>query len=155
LAPSAALAANTNYTASVLGGSTGAQDQYGNAMLSTYSWSFMTDGPAPVVSSTSPAAGATGASTAAGILVAFSHAMAATTITTSTILLKDPSGNVVPSTIAYDPSTYTATLTPNNFLPTATTYTATVLGGSTGSVVKDLNGYSLASTYSWSFTTSA
>jgi len=157
LTPNAALNPDITYTASVLGGSSGPviKDQGGNALLATYSWSFLTDGPAPVVSSTAPAAGATGVGTAANVTVTFSHGMDPTTITNSTILIKDPSGNVVPANISYDPVAYTATLTPTGFFSTSSTYTGTVVGGTSGTVVKDVNGHALAANYTWSFTTTA
>src|SRR5262249_19397601 len=139
----------------VVGGSSGVKDTAGNALLATYTSSFFTDGPAPVVSSTSPATGTTGVGTTASVSVTFNHAMDATTITTSTFVVKDPSGNVLPATISYNATTNTATLTPNGFFATSTTYTATVLGGSSGDVVKDSNGRALTANYSWSFTTSA
>jgi hypothetical protein len=155
LTPNAALAGDAVYTVSVLGGSSGPviKDQYGNAMLATTSWSFQTDGPAPVVNATTPAAGATGVSTAANVTVTFSHPMDPTTLTASTIFLKDSGGNLVPAVLTYDPTSFTATLTPNGFLATGATYTATVLGGS-GTAVKDINGRPLASTLTFSFTAS-
>jgi hypothetical protein len=79
--------------------------------------------------------------------------MGPATITANTLFLSDPSGNVVPATVTYDPSTNTATLTPVGFLSTATTYTGTVVGGSAG--VQDGNGRPLGANFSWSFTTAA
>ena len=46
LAPSAALAYETTYTATVKGGSAGVKDQSGNALAADYSWSFTTTAPA-------------------------------------------------------------------------------------------------------------
>src|SRR5262249_8592283 len=86
--------------------------------------------------------------------VTFDHAVDPTTITTNTFFLKDSAGNTVPSTVVYDPTTRTATLTPNGFFATSATYTATVLGGSTGAAVKDLNGRPVAANSSWSFVSS-
>jgi WD40 repeat protein len=42
LTPNTALAANTNYTATVKGGSSGVTDQAGNALSQDYTWSFTT-----------------------------------------------------------------------------------------------------------------
>lgn len=100
----------------------------------------------PTVSSTSPANNATNVSTSAAISVTFSEAMSAASITTSTFTVNGVSGSV-------SVSGATATFTPSSALATSTTYTATVIGGSSG--VKDAAGNSLASNYSWTFTTSA
>jgi hypothetical protein len=156
LTPSSALSPTTTYTAFVLGGNATpvVKDTGGNTLRATFSWSFTVDGPAPTVNSVTPANGATGVSTTSTVSVAFSHAMGPTTITTSTLFLTGPSGNVVPATVTYNASTFTATLTPDVNLATSATYTATVLGGSAGAVVKDANGKPLASSATWSFTTS-
>ena len=63
-------------------------------------------------------------------------------------VLRDSSGNVVPSSVSYNSSNFVATLTPNSPLAFSTAYTAT-LGGA-----KDLAGNTM-STVSWSFTTVA
>jgi hypothetical protein len=153
LTPSAALNADMQYTATVVGGSSGVKDQNGNAMLANYAWSFMTNGPDPTISAVSPSSGETGVATTASVMVTFSNAMNAATLTPSTIVLKDGSGNVVPATVAYNSTTDTATLTPIGFFSTSSTYTVTVVSGSNG--VQDVNGRSLVANYSFSFTTSA
>jgi hypothetical protein len=107
----------------------------------------------PTVAAVTPASGATGVSPSTAVTVTFSEAMDPATITTSTILLQDPSHNTVAATVTYNASTYTATLQPSSALVANTTYTATVLGGTTGSVVKDLADNPMATNYSWSFTT--
>ncbi len=82
----------------------------------------------------------------------FSEAMTATTITGTTVFLQAGTSTVA-ATVAYNATTRTATLTPTAALASATTYTATVLGGASG--VKDLAGNALATTFTWTFTTGA
>jgi hypothetical protein len=57
----------------------------------------------------------------------------------------------VAAVVSYSGATNTATLNPNADLEAATTYTATVKGGTIG--VKDLADNPMASNKSWSFTT--
>ncbi len=61
--------------------------------------------------------------------------------------LRDSANNLVPASLTYDNSTYTATLTPSAALTAATTYTATVSGAT------NLNGLAMSAPVSWSFTT--
>jgi hypothetical protein len=98
----------------------------------------------PAVISVIPVIGARNVSTNTTIQAIFSEAMDPTTITTATFSL---SGNVT-GTVAYDPSTNTATFTPTGHLSNLTVYTATITTG-----VRDLSGNSLAANFAWSFTT--
>ena len=107
----------------------------------------------PTVASTTPAAGATGIGVNANVTATFSEPMGATSITTTTVQLKDPTGAVVAAAVTYDPATSTATLDPGAALASSTTYTATVRGGTSG--VKDGAGNALAADKTWSFTTAA
>ena len=81
----------------------------------------------------------------------FNEPMTASTINATTLLLVDSSNNPVTGTVTYDVPSSTATLTPSAGLAPGTTYTATVIGGSSG--VKDFNGNALAANFSWSFST--
>lgn len=156
LTPSAALAANTTYTATVKGGATGVKDQSGNNLAANVSWSFTTNTPdttLPTVTAITPANNATGVSTSPTVRVTFSEAMSAATINTINFELRNSSNSVVSATVTYDAATNTATLTPSSPLAVSNVYTATVRGGSTG--VKDLAGNALAANYIWSFTTSS
>ncbi len=156
LTPSAALAAGTTYTATITGGAGGVADSAGNTLANNYSWSFTTTAPdttPPTISAVTPASGATGVSTLTTVTARFSEAMNPATISTTTIVLRDPSTAIVPATIAYNATTFTATLTPNAALANSTTYTATVMGGAGG--VTDAAGNALASNVNWSFTTLA
>ena len=102
----------------------------------------------PAVSSTTPAAGATGiARTGTTVRAVFSRAMDASTINASTFRLKRPDSTTWPATVTYDAATRTATLTPTGTLTGLTTFTAELTSG-----VRAADGLSLAST-TWSFTT--
>ncbi len=139
--PSANFAENTTYTATL---STAITDVAGNPLASAYSWSFTTgDFTAPTVSSTSPAADATGVAVDTTVSVTFSEAMDSSTITTSSFTLDSVAGSV-----SYDSGTYTATFTPSANLSYSTTYTATL-----STTITDAAGNPLASAYSWGFTT--
>jgi hypothetical protein len=107
----------------------------------------------PAVAAKSPTGGATGLSATAAITVTFDRAMDPTTINSATFYLTDSSGNVVPATVTYDASTNTATLTPLAPLNLAATYNVFLVGGTTGSRIKDMYGNFLDSTIMWSFTT--
>jgi hypothetical protein len=104
----------------------------------------------PTVSGQTPAGGATGVQTGATVQATFSEAMNATTITTSSFILRD-ANNTIAASVSYDSGTFTATLTPSIPLALGATYTATVKGGSGG--VTDVAGNALAADFTWSFTT--
>jgi len=104
----------------------------------------------PQVNLVVPAAGASGINVNAAVSATFNEVLAASTVTSSTVMLRDEANNVVPSTVTYNASTLTATLTPTSPLTYSTPYTATVTSG-----VKDLAGNALGTNYTWQFTTSA
>ncbi|MBD2210844.1 Ig-like domain-containing protein [Nostoc linckia FACHB-104] len=118
-----------------------------------YVATYTSDNIAPTVSSTTPSSNATNVSTTTNITAAFSESIDSTTIDGTNFELRNSSNTLIPATVTYNATNRTATLTPSNALATATTYTATIKGGSTG--VKDLTGNALATSYSWSFATSA
>ena len=145
--PSAALAANTVFTATI---STSVKDLAGNAMASNYVWSWTTGAGSqsgvPAVSFTDPASGAVNVATNKQIAVTFNAAMDALTVTSANFTLQGPGAAIVAGTVTY--AGVTATFTPTGGLAVNTLYTATV---STG--MRDLSGNALAANYSWSFTT--
>ncbi len=157
LIPATALANATVYTATVLGGPSGASDTAGNPLAANYSWSFTTgtasggDVTPPIVTATSPVSGATNVNTVTAVTVSFSEAMNPATINSTTFELKNASNVPVTAQVTYNPSTNAATLTPATALANATIYTATVLGGPGGA--SDTADNPLAANYSWSFTT--
>jgi hypothetical protein len=106
--------------------------------------------PAPTVTATTPAAGATGVAATIKPTATFSRAMDPTTITPSTFTLTPAGGSPVAATVAYDSSTNVATLTPSAALSVSTTYTATI-----AATVKAADSTPLGTPFTWSFTTSA
>ena len=105
----------------------------------------------PTVTSVTPANNSTGVSLSTTITAVFSEPMTAATISGTTFLLVDSSGNSVPNTVTYNASTASATLTPSVVLSPATTYTVTVKGGSGG--VQDSFGNTMPADFSSSFST--
>ena len=141
LTPSSLLANSTTYTATI----SGVTDAAGHAMANPFSWSFTT-GPAPAVTTCSPAWNATGVAVSSPVTATFNEAVQSGTIG---FTLTNPSGSTVAATVAYNSSTNTATLTPSAALANSTTYTATVSGA------QDTAGDPMTSPYTWTFTTAA
>ena len=144
--PSSSLSPATTYTVTI---TTDVEDLAGNVMASNYTWSFTTgtatDTTLPIVSSTSPANGATGVATNMAITATFSEEMSISTLTTATFAVND-GGGAISGTVFY--SGTTATFTPSSSLSPATTYTVTITAD-----MEDLAGNATASDYIWSFTT--
>ena len=143
--PLTILASSALYTATV---SAGVKDLAGNAMPNNYIWSFVTsaapDITPPVITATSPAAGATGVPINVAPSATFSEPVDQQTIS---FLLS--SGSVtIPCTMSY--SGTTAVFTPLAALAYSTSYTVIVSSG-----VKDLAGIAMPNNYIWSFVTSA
>ena len=157
LIPLSPLTNSTVYTATITGGSAGVKDAAGNALPSNYVWSFTTAAPpdvtAPTVTSVAPINGATSVAVSTTVSAIFSEAMNASTVSATTIQLRNASNAVVAATVAYNATTRTVTLTPSAALANSTVYTATITGGAAG--VKDAAGNALPSNYVWSFTTAA
>ena len=107
LTPSAALAYNTTYTATV----SGAQNSAGTPS-SPFSWSFTTAAAAtaPTVVSETPASGATNVAVSTTATATFSQAVQASTIS---FTLTPKGGSPVAATLTYNSSNDTATLTPS------------------------------------------
>ena len=139
--PTALLAMNTVYTATI---TTGATDSTGNTIVANYVWSFTT-GTAPVVISTDPPNNAVNVNVNKIITASFSTAMDPTTINGTTFLLKQ-GANTITGTVTYAGTT--ATFTPSASLTVNTVYTGTITTGA-----KDLSGNTLPANYVWSFTT--
>jgi hypothetical protein len=141
-APSAALAYETVYTATI---TTGATDLGGTPILGNYVWTFTTIAPTPVVVSTIPTNGAVNVSVSQMISATFNEAMNSATISGSTFTVNGP-GGAVAGTVAY--SGVTATFTATAALSYSTVYTATITTGA-----ENLTGAPLAANYVWTFTT--
>ena len=107
----------------------------------------------PTITGVTPARGATNVATGANATAQFSEALTATTVNTTSVVLTDAAGAVVPAAVGYDAGSRTATLDPTAALAAGATYRVTVKGGSAG--VKDLAGNALAADDTWTFTTRA
>jgi hypothetical protein len=119
----------------------------------SYQVTFASDTEPPTVTGVSPPNGASGVNAGATVTAIFSEAMESATITSSTFVLRGPSGPAVPAAVAYDTGTRVASLDPTDLLLPGTTYNVTVEGGAEG--VKDIQGNPMSTDVTWSFTTSA
>lgn len=145
LTPAANLNTDTGYTVTI---TNGAKDLLGNSLQTDYSWSFSTpDLIPPVVTLINPLDSATDVAVDTAITTTFSEPMNASTITNSTFIVNDGSGNIT-GTISYAGTT--ATFIPAANLDYTTAYTVTITTGA-----EDLAGNALTADYSWSFTTLA
>jgi hypothetical protein len=150
--PTANLAANTTFTATI---TTGAQNLAGTALANNDVWTFTTGAAPAVVSpeivSTVPANAAAAVPLNQAVSATFTQAMNPLTITTATFTLAGPGGIAVVGTVSYDAIDFIATFTPAAPLTASTTYIATIASGAT-----DLAGNPLGNTGApnpWSFTT--
>jgi Big-like domain-containing protein len=145
--PSGNLAYDTLYTATL---TTGVRELAGTGMEQDFAWSFTTgaapDTTPPLVSSTTPSAGAVRVPINTSVTAVFSEALVAATINGTTFTLS--SGTAATGTVTYDSTNRVAAFAPATSLEANTTYTATIAAG-----VKDLSGNAMANDYVWSFAT--
>jgi hypothetical protein len=148
--PTAALSANTPYTATI---TTAAQSAQGNNLVANFNWSFTTGATAnatpPTVTSTNPASAAVNVPLNQKIAATFSVPMNPATISaagTFTVAVSGVGGAAVLGTVSY--SGNTAVFSPAANLTANTSYTATIT-----TAAKDLTGVAIAANYVWSFTT--
>jgi tetrahydromethanopterin S-methyltransferase subunit B len=145
--PSADLAANTVFTATVTASAKSSAS--GTSLAADFTWSFTTAvglPPAPpTVTSTDPGNSSTGVATNKQVSASFSRAMDPATINTTTFTMKQ---GTTPIAGAVSYAGTAATFAPTSLLATSTTYVATI---STGA--KDGSGLGIAADYSWSFAT--
>ncbi|WP_241977704.1 Ig-like domain-containing protein [Cryobacterium sp. TMS1-13-1] len=147
LNPTATLAPDTKYSVSLTGGTAAIRDATGTPLVST-GWTFTT-GPAPTITTRTPASGATGASRTASVSVTFSEGMAG--VAASTFRLKNTAtGAAIAAVVSRSGTTNQWILNPSSTLVVTTNFTVTVTGGS--SAVRDLAGNPV-STSIWRFTT--
>jgi glucose/arabinose dehydrogenase len=105
----------------------------------------------PSIVATTPVNGSTTATPAISPTAAFSEAMNASTLTTSTFtLIKQGTSTPLSASVSYNDVTRVATLDPSTDLQVGVSYTAKVKGGTGGA--KDLAGNALAADVSWAFT---
>ena len=145
IVPAQSLANDTIYQIQIIGLAGGVKSQQGLNMTDHYQQptGFRTVGvpPALAISSTTPAAGATGVSPLVHPVVVFTVAVDSTTVTPGTIQLISSDGTAVPQAVgspALDATGTTVTVTPASPLALSTTYRLQVLGGDSG--VRDLTG---------------
>jgi hypothetical protein len=144
LTPTVALAPTTPYTVQL---TTGVRGVDGTPFGGT-SWGFTTIA-GPTITSYAPTDGATYVDRSGSVTVTFSRSMLASSITTSTFQLYDPSGATVPAAVSYDDPSQTATLTPSAQLLGGSTYAAVVSGS-----VRSSDGTPVGSDTTWKYTTS-
>ena len=145
LNPTATLLADRVYTASL----TGVTDVAGNP-LATTTWTFTT-GPAPTVTTSTPASGATGVRRARNLTVTFSEVVAGISAQSVT-LTRVSNGATVAATVTTTGGGTVATINPAANLAANVQYRVTVTGGP--AAIRDLAGNRLT-TRSWTFTTGA
>jgi hypothetical protein len=107
----------------------------------------------PTVTTVTPPSGAASVATNTTVTATFSEAMDASTVNSSTFVLRDAQDATVAATVNYNSSNNTAVLTPTSPLQYSAAYTALLKGGSTDPRVKDSAGNALAANFTWSFTT--
>ena len=143
--PNPKLKSNSSYTGKV---ATTVKDMMGNALQVDYVWTFNTGATvSPTVASTDPANLATGVFLNKVVTATFNVPVDPLTVTTSTFTLKQGTTSIAGSVSS---SGSTASFAPTANLTANTVYTATVTTG-----IKNTSGNSMASAYSWTFTTGA
>jgi len=105
----------------------------------------------PTVVSVSPAKGVGGAALSQAVTLTFSEALNPSSVTSSTMSLRDSANTLIPATVTYDNTSFTATLTPSALLNASTTYAVTAKGGAGG--IADVAGNPLVSDFVSSFAT--
>ncbi len=143
--PTSKLDPSTTFTGKI---TTSAKDLMGNAIQTDFVWTFSTGAIAyPTVINTDPLNLATLVSLNKVVAATFNMKMDPTTITATTVTLKQGTTTVA-GTVAYVDST--VTFTPTVALTPNTVYTGTVTTGA-----KNPLGYGLQTNYVWTFTTDA
>jgi hypothetical protein len=144
--PTSNLANNTLYTGTI---TIGTKDLVGNTLAVDYNWTFTTlplaDIIKPTVLSTDPANGATNVALNKVITATFSEDMDPSSINNTSVLIKN-GATTVPGSVSY--TGRVATFIPTSSLASNTLYTGTITTG-----VKDVIGNTLATDYTWTFTT--
>jgi O-glycosyl hydrolase len=149
LTPTAELANNTTYMATI---TTGVTSSTGSALAANYSWSFTTVAATvttPQVTAVTPTNASTGVAISTTVTATFNQAMMSSTITASTFTLTGPGNTSVQGTVVYNAGTSVATFTPAANLAYNTEYVATL-----NASIMSSSGVALAP-YTWSFTTAA
>jgi hypothetical protein len=138
--PASQLFYGTQYTATI----TAVTDSAGNSLATPKVWSFTTQ---TLIASVSPTNGASDVSKNTTVNAVFNSAMDNKTITQDNFTLRSANQNVT-GTVSYDTATRAAIFHPAVPLSGSTAYTATVSNN-----VRDINGATMVTSYSWTFTT--
>jgi hypothetical protein len=146
LTPASALDPTRQYTATV---TTAAKAADGTALAADKSWTFTT-ADALSVSNKVPAPLATGIAPGVIVRATFNRAVNASTITSTNVTLKTSGGSTVASTVAYDATTKTVSITPTSTLAVSSTYTVKL-----AAAIAATDGATLGSDVTWTFTTAA
>ena len=147
LDPASNLAADSAFTATLVGGTSAIRDAAGTP-LATTSWTFVT-GPAPTVTGFTPSSNDILVRRSNNVSVTFSEAVQG--VSTATFMVKNAAtGAVVAAAVYRNGTTNQWILDPQAALSAKTKYTVTVAGGATA--VRDLAGNPLG-TKTWQFTT--
>ncbi|HEV7492805.1 Ig-like domain-containing protein [Baekduia sp.] len=148
LTPNAALALGTTYTVTV---STAVTATDGTHPAAAISWTFTTAATAPTaptVTSLDPAASATGVALDASLAATYDRALDPSTVTGSSVLLRDNLNATVAATVSYDAGAKTIRLTPLANLAAGKVYT-----GQLTTAIRAADGTPMAAAVSWTFTT--
>jgi hypothetical protein len=146
LRPDETLEPFVTYTARI---EAGIKSWHGEATASPHTWTFTTGpGTPPVVTTRSPASGATGVATDAVVTARFDRRLDPSSVSAATVRLREPGGDLVPAQVTYDDPTRTVRLDPNASLSEAATYTVELTTG-----LRANDDTPMAAPTSWSFTT--
>lgn len=140
-----------NYTGHVPSGSLAIGSNGDVLFMSGNTLIALTDGTAPdvfEVEETSPEQDATSVANDTTITIKFTSDLQPTTITSSSLIIKDEDDNELSYSTSYDGGTYTLTITPNSILPTNNDIEVWLTTG-----VANTDGTTLAETYILKFTT--
>ncbi len=147
--PTASLAPNTRYTATMV---TGIEDLAGNPLITDFAWCFVTSGTAdtsgPVTTATEPADAATDVALNQKIRATFSEDMSAPSLTPGRFTVMGPGIAPVAGAVTYRGRT--AIFTPVRALAPNTGYTATLAAD-----IEDLAGNAVPAAVTWGFSTRA
>jgi hypothetical protein len=149
LSPSAGLAPFTSYSARI---GTGVRSWDGVALGSPVTWSFTTGaGTPPALTDRTPAPGATGVATDAGVRAVFDRSLDPSSVNSATFSLRPAAGGAaISAEVSYDAASRSARLTPAQPLAPATGYRAELTTG-----IRAADGTPMVAAQSWTFTTAA
>ena len=150
--PQASLAQSTTYTLKILSGYDGIQDSAGNPLASTAELVFTTSSSSLLPRfRASPSDGATAIAVSSRISVISDRALDPTTVSSSTVKVKDGDGDTVPGSVSVERGNRVIIFKPSGSLPSSDRITLTLVGGPSG--VRETSGNWTTRDYAVSFTT--